>query len=60
MELINRRSLKDEFQLGENFPCANPDMAEWSPMPGFDQTNGISLLTNDISWDENPIYDTQK
>ena len=50
----------DEFQLGENFPCANPDMAEWSPMPGFDQTDGISLLTNDISWDENPIYDTQK
>ena len=48
------------FQLGENFPCANPDMAEWSPMPGFDQTNGISILTNDVTWDGNPIYDTQK
>ena len=57
---MNRLSLKDEFQLGENFPCANPDEAEWSPMPGFDQTQGISLLTKDIAWDENPVYDAQK
>ena len=51
---------KRHFQLGENFPCANPDMAQWSPMPGFDQTNGhIATLTVDIDWEPNPAYDSK-